>query len=431
MDTIVKNRQYFKFCFYGFLKNLRFFDAFFILFLIEKGLPYTQIGILYAVREIVINLFEIPSGIIADTYGRKNSLIGSFLVCIISFYIFHISNDFWIFLIAFVLYGIGDAFRSGTHKGMIMDYLKINHWEDQKINYYGHTRSWSQKGSAISALVAGVIVFYSGTYQNIFLYSIIPYLANFFLVISYPKELNRSIGQKISKSSAGIGLTTKSFFKIIKRPNVLKIINTSAFHTAYLRAVKDYIQPLMVNVALIIPFMFDVEPEKKSGIIIGTIYFFIYLATSRASQLSSKAAAKNKRNIPYITLLSGFIFGVMCGVFYVYDLWVISLVAFVGIFIIENIRKPILTGYIADNVPNEILTSVISAQSLLRTIITAILAFVFGIMADHFGIGVSFMVTSVFLILFTVLLNVFNSHKKSLLSDKNELDSSPPVGGSE
>ena len=408
---IIKNKQYFKFCIYGFLKNLRFFDAFFILFLVEKGLPYTQIGILYAVREIFINIFEIPSGIIADTYGRKNSLIGSFFVYIVSFYVFYISNDFWFFMIAFILYGIGDAFRSGTHKGMIMDYLRFNHWEKQKINYYGHTRSWSQKGSAISSLVAGLIVFYSGTYQNIFLYSIIPYLINLLLIISYPKELNRSFEQINPKSSPGIGLTIKSFFKIIKKPNVLKIINTSAVHTAYLRAVKDYIQPLMVNVALIIPIMLNVEAEKKNGIIIGVIYFFIYLATSRASQLASKVAAQNKQNISYITLLFGFIFGILCGVFYIYDLWIISMIAFVGIYIVENIRKPILTGFIADNVPNEILTSVISAQSLLRTFITAILAFVFGIIADNFGIGVSFIVVSVFLTLTTVLMNTYNNQK--------------------
>jgi len=411
MDTILKNSQYFKFCTYGFLKNLRFFDAFFILFLVEKGLPYTQIGILYAVREIFINIFEIPSGIMADSYGRKNALIGSFFLYIISFSVFYLSNDFWLFLIAFILYGIGEAFRSGTHKGMIIDYLKLNHWEGQKINYYGHTRSWSQKGSAISALVAGLIVFYSGTYQNIFLYSIIPYLLNLLLIISYPKELNRSLEQINQKSRFGIRLTTKSFFKIIKQPNVLKIINTSAIHTAYLRAVKDYIQLLMVNVALIIPIMINVEVEKKNGIVIGVIYFFIYLATSRASQISSKVAAKSKQNISNITLLLGFIFGIICGVFFIFDLWIISIIAFAGIYIVENIRKPILTGFIADQVPNEILTSVISAQSLLRTIITAILAFVFGFIADNFGIGVSFIVVSVFLTLSTILMNIDYSKK--------------------
>ncbi|MCD6355439.1 MAG: hypothetical protein J7L95_07815 [Prolixibacteraceae bacterium] len=34
------------------MKNARFFDAFLILFLIEKGLNFTQIGILYATRQI-------------------------------------------------------------------------------------------------------------------------------------------------------------------------------------------------------------------------------------------------------------------------------------------------------------------------------------------------------------------------------------------
>ncbi|MEN8230778.1 MAG: MFS transporter [Bacteroidota bacterium] len=405
MDNLIKNRQYYKFCFYGFLKNLRFFDAFFILFLLEKGLPFTQIGILYAVREIVINISEIPSGLIADTYGRKRSLTGSFLFYIISFVIFYLAGGFWLFLLAFVLYGIGDAFRSGSHKGMIMDYLKMHQWEGQNINYYGHTRSWSQMGSAISALIAGLIVFYSGTYQNIFLYSIIPYLLNLLLILSYPEQLNRSFERSHHKGGHRLRFTMVSFFRIIRQPKVLKIVNASAIHTAYLKAVKDYIQPLMVNVALLIPIMLHVEAEKKNGIIIGVIYFLIYLLTSRASQLSSKVVVQNKKSISFITLLFGFIFGIATGGLYIHGFWIISLIAFVGIFIVENIRKPILTGFIADQVPNEILTSVISAESLIRTVITAILALLFGIVADNFGIGISFLVISLFLALITVIIN--------------------------
>jgi len=392
---------------YGFLKNLRFFDAFFLLFLIEKGLPYTQIGILYAVREIVINVFEIPSGIIADTYGRKNALIGSFISYIISFIVFYFSDNFWLFMLAFILYGIGDAFRTGTHKGMIMDYLRLNQWENHKINYYGHTRSWSQKGSAISSLIAGFIVFYSGSYHYIFIYSIFPYLLNLLLILSYPKELNHSSTTIIPKSKIRIKSTFSSFFEIVKQPNVLKIMNTSAIHTAYLKAVKDYIQPLLVNIALIMPVLVNVDIEKKNGIIIGVIYFIIYLLTSRASRLASKVEAKSNRNISYTTLLLGLLFGILCGIFYNYDLWILAMIAFVGIYIVENIRKPILTGFIADNVPNEILTSVISAQSLLRTILTAIFAFTFGIIADSYGIGISFLILSGILILSTILINLY------------------------
>jgi len=403
-NTFIKNIQYYKFCLYGFLKNLRFFEIFLLLFLLEKGLPFTQIGILYAVREIFINIFEIPSGFIADTYGRKNSLIVSFIIYILTFIVFYISNEFWFFLIAFVLFGIGDAFRSGTHKGMIMDYLKLNKWENQKINYYGHTRSWSQKGSAISALIGGLIVFYGGQFQIIFLYSIIPYLANLFIIASYPKELNRVHDKNQLNSTNSIHSTIKTFIKIIRQPSVLKIINTSAMHTAYMKAIKDYIQPLMVNVALIVPFLSNLDQERKNGAIIGIIYFIIYLLTSHASKVSSKIESKSTRDIPYLTLLMGFIFGTICGISYYYEMWIIALIAFVAIFILENIRKPILTGYIANNVPNTILTSVISAQSLLKTIMTAGLALLLGIFADHFGIGVSFMILSLFLIISNILI---------------------------
>ena len=411
MHTISKNKQYYKFCFYGFLKNLRFFDAFFILFLIEKGLSFTEIGSLYAIREIFINVFEIPSGIIADTYGRKNSLITSFFAYIISFYIFYTSYNFWIFILAFIFYGIGDAFRTGTHKGMIMDYLKLNNWSNQKIQYYGHTRSCSQKGSAISSLLAGLIVFYSGSYQSIFLYSIIPYIFNLILIFSYPKELNFSSKKKSDKNK--IATTFLSFFKTIKQPNVLRIINTSAVHSAYLQSVKDYIQPLMVNVAIILPFMLNIDADKKNGLVIGIIYFLIYIANSRASKIASKYSNFKNGRISYYTLLFGFSFGLLTGLFFYYNLWVLSLLTFVGIFLVENIRKPILTGFISDNVSNDILTSVISAQSQLKTIITATLAFTFGVIADNFGIGISIAVVSVILLFISLILNIFSNNLSS------------------
>ncbi len=405
MNKLVKNKQYYKFCAYGFLKNLRFFDAFFILFLLEKELSFTQIGFLYAIREIVINIVEIPSGIFADTYGKKTSLLGSFVLYIFSFVVFYFAANFGVFLIAFVLYGIADAFRSGTHKTMIMDYLKLNNWDTQKINYYGHTRSCSQKGSAISALVAGLIVFYYGDYQMIFLFSIVPYILNLVLVYSYPKELDRTNYHSDKKSRPTIRETFISFYKIIKRPKVLRIVHSSAVHSAFQKAIKDYIQPLMLSVAFLIPVLAQVDVQKKNGLIIGIIYFGLYILTSQASRMAAGFDQKTKQNSSYVTLIYGFLFGLISGVFYQFDLWVFSLVAFMGIYLVENIRKPILTGVLADHVPNEILTSIISAQSLWKTILTAVIAILLGFLADHFGIGIAFVVVSMILLLSAKMTN--------------------------
>lgn len=63
--------QIIKFGMYGLLKNLRFFEPFLLLYLIQSGLSLFQIGLLYSIREATMYIFEIPSGVIADRYGKK------------------------------------------------------------------------------------------------------------------------------------------------------------------------------------------------------------------------------------------------------------------------------------------------------------------------------------------------------------------------
>ncbi len=350
----------------------------------------------------MINLLELPSGIIADTYGRKNALAGSFLIYIVSFFFFYYFDGFWWYWGAFMMYGVGDAFRSGTHKGMIMDYLKQNGWADQKINYYGHTRSWSQMGSAISSLVAGFVVFYSGRYESIFMFSILPYGLNFFLILSYPQSINFASKAKVRP---GFRQTFRAFFERIKRKEVLAVISSSALFSAYLKAVKDYIQPIMVQVAVLIPILLNVDLDKKNGVVIGFFYFLIYLMTSSASRFSSVFDSKAGGDSARKTMLWGLIMGIICGIFYSEALSVLALLAFVGIYLVENLRKPILTAYVSRQVSNDILTSVLSAQSLLKTLFTTIIALVFGYLADLSGIGLALIIVSLGLLGIGVLLS--------------------------
>jgi len=410
MTTFIKNLQYYKFSAYGFLRNLRFFDAFFILFLIDQGLSFTQIGVLYAVREISINLLEIPSGMLADAFGRRRVLLISFTSYIASFVIFYFSHSFIFFLLAFILFGAGDAFRSGTHKGLIMDYLKQQGWSDQKISYYGHTRSWSQRGAALSSLIAGIIIFAGGNYQNIFLFSTLPYILNMILILSYPKELDKIKATSITKRQA-LHTTFLSFFTVMKNLRVIKLISHSALHSAYLKAVKDYIQPLMIQVAILLPLLQHVDREQQNGLSIGIFYFIIYLITSYASRSASKLEQGNRKNIITLTLVVGFIAGMLSGLLYQQGLHVLALLSFVMIYIIENIRKPILTGYVADQVPVEILSSVLSVQSLIKTIMTAGIALIFGVFADWLGIGWALCLVSVILIGGLLFLGLFTSKK--------------------
>lgn len=410
MSKDFKNLQYYKFSAYGFLRNLRFFDSFLLLFLLEKGMNYSQIGLLYAVKEIALNVFEIPSGIIADTFGRKKSLAFSFLAFICSFLVFYLSYSFILFVLAFTIFGIADSFRTGTHKGMIMDYLKLNGWSNYKTAYYAHTRSWSQIGLALSALIAGAVVLYAGSYQSIFIYSIIPYALNLLLLISYPAILDQTPSHGTTSTiSQKVVQATREFVQSIRRPVVFKLMASSAIHTAFQKSVKDYIQPAMVLAISTIPAILDLDEKQKNGLYIGLIYFVIYLFTSKASRLAAMVVSSKVKKWAYRLLIVGFAAGVFSGMLYDLTMGWLSLIAFSFVFLAENMRKPIMTGLVADAVPVNVLTSVLSAQSQLRTILSVVISIAVGVSADLFGVGIALAVVSGVLIFSSVFLKLIRS----------------------
>lgn len=387
----VKDKQYYKFCFYGFLKNLRFFEPFLILFFLDKNITFLQIGTLYAIREVFINILEIPSGIIADVFGRKKSLIVSFLFYITSFLIFFTSDSYYIFIIAIIFYAIGDAFRTGTHKAMIFDYLKIKGWKDQRVHYYGHTRSWSQMGSAISSLLAASIVFYTGSFKSIFIFSTIPYLLDLLLISTYPKVLDgKNIYSKTDSIKERLYKVLRDFKFSFKNKQILKAIANLSVYSGFHRAIKDYLQAVIQIFALSIPVLLAFSDNQRSAILIGILYFIIYFSTSYASRKAGKLTDKFK-SIELVlnsTMYIGFVLAFLSGIFFHYGFYFASIMFYIGIYLIENLRNPVGVAYVSELYQDDILATALSANSQAKSLLAAIIAPIIGFLADRFGIGI-------------------------------------------
>ncbi|KKL13637.1 hypothetical protein LCGC14_2523760, partial [marine sediment metagenome] len=150
----------FQFSLYGFLKNQQYYDPFMTLFLLKfLKEDFFVWGLLIGYRSVLINLFEVPSGAIADLYGRRRCMMFSFSAYIVSFALFAFAGHTWHLFAAMTLFALGDAFRTGTHKAMIFAYLQHEGRIDEKTRYYGTTRSWSKMGSALSVVIAAGLVF--------------------------------------------------------------------------------------------------------------------------------------------------------------------------------------------------------------------------------------------------------------------------------
>lgn len=401
--VIPKDRMFYKFACYGFLKNLRLFEPFLYLFLLDAGLSYTEIGSLIAVRELSTNFLEIPTGVYADAFGRRKSMLMSMASYMLSFAIFYFFSSFWPFAVAMVLYGLGDAYRTGTHKAMILEYLKLKGIKEKKVEYYGATRSYSQLGSAVNALLAAGVVFYSGNYRYIFLLTILPYILNFFNLATYPKELDGEILGKLEKGKivAQIKSTLRDFAYMFKNKTLLKAIMNSTIFSASYEALKDYLQPVVQSLALSLPLFLYLSNNQRTAVMVGIVYFFIYLLTSYSSRNAYMVVNKigNLGRAINLTLLLAGIFIILAGLFFHIELTIISVAFFLLLYVFHNIRRPMNVGYISDQIKSKLMASGLSVESEVKTLLASAFAILMGFLADLFGLGIGLMLTGMIILL--------------------------------
>lgn len=387
-STFPRDLQYAKFSAYGFLKNLRFFEPFMILFLVSQGLSYLQVGTLYAVREILVNVMEIPSGAVADGLGRRRTMVASFAGYLVSFAFFWFGSGMTLFLVAMVFFSVGEAFRTGTHKAMIFAYLRLKGWQEHGNDYYGHTRSWSQMGSALSAIIAAAIVFISRNYRAVFLFSMIPYVLDLLLMLSYPKALEGETGKiswhSIAENFRNVGRGLK---ETVKRPGAARAVLSASSFGGFYKGAKDFLQPMISALALTIPIAHSLSAQRREALLIGLAYTVIYLLTSFASRNSAAIAGRfrtSERALNWLLIL-GLALGLVAGISRWQGLTVIPVVAFLTIYILQNLRQPVGVSVVADRIPEDVMATVLSAQSQLQSLFAAIVALLVGATADFAG----------------------------------------------
>ncbi|MCD6420732.1 MAG: MFS transporter [Synergistetes bacterium] len=406
---IKRDKMFYKFSLYGFLKNLRFFDPFIILFFREMGFSFFEIGSLFAIRDVSTNVLEIPTGIYADAFGRRRSMLMSFSSYIVSFVFFYMFPHFYAYAIAMVFFALGEAFRTGTHKALILEYLRLNNMSDRKVEYYGGTRAASQLGSAVSSLIAAALVFYSGSYRYIFIVSVIPYVLNLMNLATYPRELDGTL-VKVEKGLVGeqIKTTLKEFVGIFRNLGAMKAILNSCTFSAFFKATKEYLQPVVKSFALSLPLFVAFSGVKRSAIVIGVVYFIIYLLTSYASKNSSRFADRFGDIVVAInfTYVMGALLLIGAGVFMYLNMQIVSIIFFLFFYVLHNIRRPLNVAFISDRVSHKTMASGLSVESQLTTVAMAVLSPLIGAAADAFGVGVALFIFGGAMASLSVLLRV-------------------------
>jgi MFS family permease len=376
----------FRFSLYGFLKNQRYFEPFLILAFLQKGLSYSTIGFLIGFRELCINIMEIPTGAIADVAGRRKSMIFSFCAYIGSFFIFGISNVLWMLFTAMFLFSIGEAFRTGTHKAIIFDWLKRQNHENEKTTVYGYTRSWSKMGSAVSVIIAAALMFFSDNYSRIFLLSMIPGLLNIINFITYPQYLDGSLNnhKSISNIVKTLFSALSSCFRI---PRLRRLLIESTNYEGLFKASKDYLQPILQITALGLPVFLSLQGRQRTAILVGLVYFILHLLSSIASRHAGRfAQSMGSEEIAgrRLWFLNMIIF-IMLAAGIVFKLSIIAISAFIFLAIVQNFWRPILISRFANLADPDKTATILSVESQSKSLFVVIVAPPLGWAIDHIG----------------------------------------------
>jgi len=131
--------------------------AFYTILFIERGKSVTDIAILIALWSIFTIVFEVPTGILADRWNRRNMLAIAAVLQGLCFVLWFFSHTFLLFAIGFAFWALAGAFASGTEEGLIYDNLKSDGREKDFTEVYGKAQFYANAGAIVGIASAGIL----------------------------------------------------------------------------------------------------------------------------------------------------------------------------------------------------------------------------------------------------------------------------------
>ncbi|PLR89828.1 MFS transporter [Bacillus sp. T33-2] len=154
-SNLTKNIRYIYI--YIFVAQLFFDRALWVIYMGDSGMTMTQIGILEALLHLSVVLIEIPTGMIADLYGRKQSLLIGNILSICYAIVMLISDSFSLFGMALIMLGIGVTFQSGAEEALAYDTLKEKKQEHRYTKVFGNMTALALLSLSLSKLAGGLM----------------------------------------------------------------------------------------------------------------------------------------------------------------------------------------------------------------------------------------------------------------------------------
>jgi MFS family permease len=199
--------------------NMHFIAAVLVPFFTEwGGISFSRVLFLNAWYMLCVSCFEIPTGTVADFFGRKISMFLGSLVSILAIIVYVLYPNFYVFMAGETIWAVAFTLKSGASEALVYDSLKMMGQEGRAQTAFSRLESFKMAGILIGALVGSVIARYGGLKMPL-ISMIVPFSVSavFVAMLKEPPA-----GEKAAKASYAQIL--KGGIDFFARHRILKIL---------------------------------------------------------------------------------------------------------------------------------------------------------------------------------------------------------------
>ncbi|MBU7039056.1 MAG: MFS transporter [Theionarchaea archaeon] len=166
------------------------------IYLLGKGLSYTEIGTVWSVSLFFSTVLDFPTGNCADLYGRKLTYALGVISIGAGMVVYGMGTALWMFLVAAFLIGFGTAQISGSLSSWIVDEQVKAHKKGTISKIFGDGSASASAGGIMGGVLVGL--FFRGSLEIVYFASgTLFFLTGIFTFTSIPENYGQPGGRWI------------------------------------------------------------------------------------------------------------------------------------------------------------------------------------------------------------------------------------------
>jgi MFS family permease len=340
-----------------------------VLFYQDNNMGMQDIFILKAIYSIAVVFMEIPSGWMADVWGRKKTLIMGSILGSAGFLMYSFSYGFMTFVIAEIILGIGHSFVSGADSAMLYDSLKADNKTGKYTKEEGRITSVGNFAEAIAGVLGGFLAAISLRTPFYFQFIVAAIAIPAALTLVEPHINTSKHIHSVKKLVQNIRET------LLTNQNLRISILLSALTGTATLTFAWLVQPFFKAINL---------PVEMFGIFWTALNLTVGVSSIFAHKIEAFLGRRNSLLVIIVLIALGyFLSGTMI------SYWGL---AFLFLFyLVRGLATPILKNYINQYTKSEVRATMLSVRNFIIRITFAVIGPLLGWITDHINLNYAFL----------------------------------------